>query len=1232
MKKTSLIVSVAALSSLCAFSLAMFVGCTVEETTAESYTVTVTGGSGGGVYEAGEQCTVEAELSEGEIFVQWIDGAGTEVSRDNPYIFTVDSDVNLTAVTETVTTYTITVTGGYINGTELSETTVCEGETVSVSAPDSQSRPFKYWIINGSEQSEDNPYIFTAEEDVNLVAVTDEVCLVAVSGGTLGDGESRHKYNVGEECTIVADEAPEGQTFIYWYVVDENGNKKSVSEDTEYTFTVTETEKYYAYFGYIRTVTVNGGVIAGTENQSTAEIADGGSCTVKLDPEMIPEGKGFVCWDLGGGKTAYDQEYRIAYVTSDMNVNAVYGDLIKFDTPEMSANQMFRYKNDYRPLEFDRGSVSAFADNVDYIKFYIYTSSYADKDDYIGSFIMDNNGTARAYRLATADGVTLLELEGVAGNIWLETKNGYTKSQLFDMFEKVLGDAYDSKTPYYLAAQVCGGLPYSVYSPSDISEIGPMAFIAENIASYSVTVSGGFITGTEITEAVIYAGQNVSVTATDAEIFKYWLVNGAEEVDSAVYEFTVTQNVQLVAVYDEVFLITVNGGTIGGADTQKNVISGNDCTIIAQTAADGQAFVCWYVLNESGEVVIVSEDAEYTFKAMKSETFYAKYANVYKLTVNGGYVAGYEDIGGVVEVLEGSSYTVVPNIPENKGFVEWQADGVKVSDVLFYTLTDISGDITVTAVFGDLQYLFDAPEMAANQMFSHNDSYSIIELDRMKESDGTTKRTAFTDNVEYIMFYIYTTPYAAKDEYVGRFILDMHGTGSEGVFRLATVDGRTLLNLKGKAGDVYLDGYSRARLFTEVFAAAIGEEYGSKIPYYLAAQVCGINGSVYAPSEISEIGTQVFIAENISTYTVSVEGGVITGTDLTVVTVYDGRPVSITATSEDVVYWIVNGTDKAVGSTFVYYPKGDATIIAGYDGQFTLTVSGGTVSGSEDAQITVRSGDECTIVAGESTDGKQFSHWYVLEDGQEITVSRDAEYTFWAFSDQTYYAKFVNVYTITVVYDTDVENISVLEGQSYTVSIGADKIPEGKGFVEWEINGAKVSAELTYELSGISENVTLTAVFGDLQYLFSAPLMDQNQMFKHNESYSILEFDRGGSTAFTEHVEYIMFYIYTSADADKDDYVGRFIMDRNTTDGSFRLATVDGETLLELEGAAGNLWLQTKNSYNKRQLFDMLAKVIGESYSDGQGYYLAAQTCGAECSVYAPSEISEIGPSEFKYN
>ena len=1243
MKRKSLLIPLFVVALAIALCISALTGCVGsgsgnDDDKEQTYTVTVTGGTGGGEYEEGEECTVTAELGEYETFVRWENADGEEVSTQNPYTFEVEGDVTLVAVTNTQQV-TVTVDGGVISGTELYQTSVDIGSTVSVTAPDDKSAPFLYWQIDGVKQSEENPYSFIAEKDTRISAVVDVVCLIKVDGGTISGGETSHIFKTGEQCTITADAAPENQSFVYWYILDENGEEVIISREASYTFNVAESEKYYAKYSKVYTVTVEGGYIR-TESGNVTElnVMEGGSCTVNLDYDLIPENKGFVRWDLGNGVTSEQMTYAITDINEDYTVKAVYGDLIRFAAPEMDANQMFRYKNDYRPLEFDRGTSTVFVPNVTGVMFYIYTSAWADIDDYVGRFMLV--GDTSGYKLTTTDGQTLLELEGAAGNLWIETKNDYTKDDLFEAFATVLGEEYSSTTPYFLAAQTLG-VEGSVYASSEISVIGPMVFVEESIPSHTITISGGTITGTQLTSVTAYKGQTISVTSS-AESFKFWLVNGEEEVAQETYEFTVEGDTELIAVSDEVYDISVVGGTFEDGETQVKAVAGQQYTIYADEAPQNQEFVYWYILGADNEEIIVSDNYEYTFTAMGEQTYYAKFKNTYLLTVNGGYVEGLSGDDGVYTVIEGESYTVVANIPEGKGLVEWKIGDESVSQDVKYVIPAISGNVTIEAVYDDLVYLFEVPEMDQNQMFDlEKDSYSTIILDRMKiDGDSTNvdpenRKTAFVENVDHITYYIYTYGYADKNDYVGRFILTRQ-LNSDGKYSyyLATVEGVRLLDLKGNAGDLYLDQYSRERLFADVFSKVV-EGYSPTTPYYLAAQVCGRTGSIYAPSEISVIGPRAFMAQDVPAYTVSVEGGVITGTELTTATIYEGQTISVTAISPDFKYWNINNTDKSVDKTTEYVVTANTTFVVGKDETFTVSVEGGTLQGGG-TQAQISSGEECTIVAEEQSGDKVFFGWYVMSGEDKVLVSSDAEYTFWVFSSQTYIAEYVNTHTVTIIYGGELdEQKTYLEGETVTVTLDLSKIPEGMGFTGWRIGDEVVTTEHVYQFV-VEGDTTIKAEFAEQVHEFATPEMDANQMFSYKGDYKPLEFDRGSATAFAPNVDHVKFYIYTSPDADKEDYIATFILDANGPDGGsgqvYRLATEDGQTLLALEGGAGNLWLDTKDGYNKDKLFEMFAKVIGENYSADQEYYLAAQACGAAGSIYAPSEISVIGPAPFKQN
>ena len=120
--------------------------------------------------------TVTATANPGYHFVNWTNAAGTVVTTDNPYTFTVTSDITLTANFEAnpVTQYTVTLnTADATMGTVSPEgaTTVNEGESFTATATPLEGYRFVNWTNEtGTEVSTANPYTFTVTADVTLIA------------------------------------------------------------------------------------------------------------------------------------------------------------------------------------------------------------------------------------------------------------------------------------------------------------------------------------------------------------------------------------------------------------------------------------------------------------------------------------------------------------------------------------------------------------------------------------------------------------------------------------------------------------------------------------------------------------------------------------------------------------------------------------------------------------------------------------------------------------------------------------------------------------------------------------------------------------------------------------------------------------------------------------------------------------------------------------------------------
>ena len=164
--------------------------------------------SGGGTYTDGTEVTLTATPAEGYIFKQWSDG-----TTANPYVFNATKDVNLTA--QFAKGYTVQVASadeskGSVSGGGTYE----EGTEVTLTATPAEYYEFEKW----SDGTTANPYVFTAEKNVELTASFSKIiCTITVvsnnerSGTVTGGGT----YEAGEEVTVTATPA-EGYRFIEW--------------------------------------------------------------------------------------------------------------------------------------------------------------------------------------------------------------------------------------------------------------------------------------------------------------------------------------------------------------------------------------------------------------------------------------------------------------------------------------------------------------------------------------------------------------------------------------------------------------------------------------------------------------------------------------------------------------------------------------------------------------------------------------------------------------------------------------------------------------------------------------------------------------------------------------------------------------------------------------------------------------------------------------------------------
>ena len=216
-------------------------------------------------------------------------------------------------------------------------------------------------------------------------------------------------------------------------------------------------------------------------------------------------------------------------------------------------------------------------------------------------------------------------------------------------------------------------------------------------------------------------------------------------------------------------------------------------------------------------------------------------------------------------------------------------------------------------------------------------------------------------------------------------------------------------------------------------------------------------------------------------YTVTVTNGTVNGNASG--TFDEGTEVTISATrgSHNFVRW-----ENAEGETltytqesFTYTVTANATFVAVLTK--TVTVSGGTISGTESATSgEYEEGKRVTVVAGDAASGTRFAGWTVGDSDKIVSTNEQYTYTV-GDSDVTITAVFVDTYTVTV-------NGGTLSGggasgtfdEGTEVTVTANEPESGQFFSHWE-NGAeeKVSTSASYTFE-VEDDITLTAVFETL--------------------------------------------------------------------------------------------------------------------------------------------------------
>lgn len=135
--------------------------------------------SGAGIFTYGQTVTLTATAGANYEFSKWTVN-GTEVSTTNPYSFTIQSDLVVTAVFIVKQTFSVSITVDPVNsGTVTGEGFYTFLQSVTLQATPAEDFVFVAWMENGEVRSKLNPFTFFIGTDRSFTAVFASNALVS---------------------------------------------------------------------------------------------------------------------------------------------------------------------------------------------------------------------------------------------------------------------------------------------------------------------------------------------------------------------------------------------------------------------------------------------------------------------------------------------------------------------------------------------------------------------------------------------------------------------------------------------------------------------------------------------------------------------------------------------------------------------------------------------------------------------------------------------------------------------------------------------------------------------------------------------------------------------------------------------------------------------------------------------------------------------------------------------
>lgn len=586
----------------------------------------------------------------------------------------VDKNVTLTAVPKTL--FTITVTGGTVNG-ESTTARVKAGDWVTIKA-ENKGDDWKFieWKLTGPENftldtSQSTVQFQMPSGDVTLEAVQMEYRTVTINNGNSSTVNEKALH--GDSITVTADEV-DGKRFAYWEVTGPDGTKKLT--DKAITVTVPEGDiTLTAKYNELYTVTVDDEIVGAFIEGEWVQIKANVPADRKFEGWTSPD---TLLSELHGNENNAEFELRMPGHNVTLNattsqryyvtVNDEGNELHPSEKTEVAAGDSFYLEAAGRDgWEFIGWTV----DNEDVAKQLDLTKAERQ------SFTMPKNTNVTVtakymkYRTITVNGGTVNDKTTITDALReqeVEIKAVYDpEEQVFDHWEAEGPDGWT------LTEKQKGAESFTLKVPK-----GNVTLKAMYKTLHTVTVINGTAQNGETTFKAV-AGEKITLTPNlpDDQEFDCWYSEDinlnenqrkTQELTFKMRDFDITIEAKSKQLY---FVeLADDDTTANGKSGKVEVQSGEDVTIVAPER-EGWKFIRWEVSDNAHLDNATASEAHFTMPS-GNVSVKAVYYEYHTITMTDDKGIAYNEKGEeITRAVQGDVITIKAKDREDHEFNRW---------------------------------------------------------------------------------------------------------------------------------------------------------------------------------------------------------------------------------------------------------------------------------------------------------------------------------------------------------------------------------------------------------------------------------------------------------------------------------------------------------------------------------------------------------------------------------